>query len=203
MHHIYNRKNLAEKGAIETWVLITSLRFLAPVPYPDIPGYFPNVSNKLVSCFHINCQFEYRFGFDNIHDNQSVFGISASAVLLLLINLDVVIFVAYSNIRKDIEDILPCMTERNIGAEVADLQFINPVPTPLLVMIRIFSRAHSVITIFPLQSTNIMSFPINSFRYFLEIFQILGYFVIGPKAQHYVFCNQLKTLPSLIWLDRF
>ena len=76
---------------------------------------------------------------------------------------------AYSNIRKDIEDILPCMTERNIGAEVADLQFINPVPTPLLVMIRIFSRAHSVITIFPLQTANIMSFSIN-FRYFIEIF---------------------------------
>ena len=81
-----------------------------------------------------------------------------------------VIFVAYFNIRKDIEDILPCMTERNIGAEVADLQFINPVPTPLLVMIRIFSRAHSVITIFPLQTANIMSFSMDYFRYFLEIF---------------------------------
>ena len=63
----------------------------------------------------------------------------------------------------------PCMTERNIGAKVADLQFINPVPTPLLVMIRIFSRAHSVITIFPLQTANIMSFPMNAFRY-LDIF---------------------------------
>ena len=67
------------------------------------------------------------------------------------------------------EDILPFMTERNIGAEVADLQFINPVPTPLLVMIRIFSRAHSVITIFPFKTANIMSFSIN-FRYFIEMF---------------------------------
>ena len=66
MHHIYNKKELGWKRC--NWDLITSLRFLAPVPYPDIPGYFPNVSNKLVSCFHINCQFEYRFGFDNIHD---------------------------------------------------------------------------------------------------------------------------------------
>ena len=93
----------------------------------------------------------------------------------------------------------PCMTERNIGAKVADLQFINPVPTPLLVMIRIFSRAHSVITIFPLQTANIMSFPMNSFRY-LDIFwkcsRFLGYFVIGPLCL--LQSTQNAFLPDLV-----
>ena len=45
------RKNLAEKGAIETWVLITSLRFLAPVPFSDLPGYFPNISEMFPGGF--------------------------------------------------------------------------------------------------------------------------------------------------------